>query len=195
MKLLFHRFCGLCVFFAFILPVGHAKEMVGVTLQDKITFSPGGQELTLNSMAFKASAKQIFYVAGLYLQNGKGSLEQIFADEGAKRFVIFCQNQSVKPGALIRALNLGIISNHSEQELTKLAPKLQQFIDLWNSQISAGDQIWIDYLPAKGSQISINGVNKGIIVGKEFYDAFLKSWLGDKPLNASMKKQLLGRSS
>ncbi len=171
-----------------------ADSLVGVDIEEVVTISPGGEELRLRGAGVKNSARQALYVGGLYLQDDSSSASEILDSETTKRFVLFCEDSSIKPDALIRALNMGITANHGEQELIKLEPMIKQFNEIWNSEINEGDRVWVDYLPGIGTSISINGVEKGLIPGKEFYSAFLKTWIGDKPLNQSMKKQLLGKN-
>lgn len=168
-----------------------AESLTGVALEEVITLSPGGAELRLKGAATKSNARQAVYVGGLYLQNDAESVEEILDSEGAKRFLILT-NQSIKADAIIRAINLGITVNHSESELEALAPFVKQFNQIWKTEIHQGDEVYIDFDPAQGTIVSINGTRKGLIPGKLFYSAFLKTWLGDRPLNPSMKKQLLG---
>ena len=171
-----------------------AKELAGVEIEEVVNLSLGGEELRLKGTAIRSNARQSVYVGGLYLQNDAESVDEILQSDGAKRFVLYCQNSSIKPDALIRALNLGITANHNEEELSKLEPMVKQFNELLKSEIKEGDKVWIDFLPERGTVVTINGQEKGTIPGKEFYDAFLKTWLGDKPINANMKKQLLGKN-
>ncbi|MET1253757.1 chalcone isomerase family protein [Aliikangiella maris] len=171
-----------------------AKDIAGVNIEEVVNLSLGGQELRLKGTAISNSqARQSTYVGGLYLQNDAQSVQDILSNTGAKRFVLYCQNSSIKPEALIRALNLGFIANHSEQEFAALEPMVNQFNQIWHDEIHEGDKVWIDFLPEQGTVVTINGNQKGIIPGKDFYDAFLKTWLGEKPINAEMKKQLLGQ--
>lgn len=170
-----------------------AKDLKGVKIEEVVNLSVGGEELRLKGTATKNSSRQSVYIGGLYLQNDAEDVKGILDNDGAKRFVIYCQNSSIKPDALIRALNLGITANHSEAELDQLKPMVDQFNQLWRTEIKEGDKVWIDFVPETGTIVSINGEQKGTIPGKAFYDAFLKTWLGDKPINPSMKKQLLGQ--
>ncbi|WP_185964318.1 chalcone isomerase family protein [Aliikangiella marina] len=170
-----------------------AKDLKGVKIEEVVNLSIGGEELRLKGTAVRNSSHQSVYIGGLYLQNDAENVEDILDNDGAKRFVIYCQNSSIKPDALIRALNLGITANHSEAELDQLQPMVEQFNQLWRTEIKEGDKVWIDFVPETGTIVSINGKEKGTIPGKAFYDAFLKTWLGDKPINPSMKKQLLGK--
>lgn len=169
-----------------------ADSLVGVDIEEVITVSPGGEELRLRGAAIKNSARQAVYVGGLYLQENTTSATDILDSDTTKRFVLYCEDSSIKPDALIRALNMGIMANHDEQELIQLEPMIEQFNAIWSTEIKEGDRVWVDYLPTKGTSVLVNGVEKGLIPGKQFYSAFLKTWIGEKPLNQTMKKQLLG---
>lgn len=186
-KILFLVVSGLLA----ISPLCSAGSITGVDLEEVITLSPGGAELRLKGAATKSNARQAVYVGGLYLQNDAESVDDILTSDGAKRFVILT-NESVKADAIIRAINLGVTVNHTESELLGLEPFMAQFNKIWKSEIKQGDEAFIDFEPTKGTIISINGVEKGTIPGKLFYAAFLKTWLGDRPLNLAIKKQLLG---
>ncbi len=169
-----------------------AEAVVGIDLDEVVTLSTGGAELRLKGAVIKSNARQAVYVGGLYLQNGAGSVDEIIDNVGEKRFLIRT-NQSIKADALIRGINLGITVNHSEEELIQLKPFVEQFNEIWRTKIKQGDEICIDYDPKKGTVVSVNGEQKGVISGQLFYSAFLKTWIGERPLNATIKKQLLGK--
>lgn len=188
-KILFFVFSGFLSLSSFC----SAESIAGVSLEEVITLSPGGAELRLKGAATKSNARQAVYVGGLYLQNDADSVEDILSSDGAKRFLIVT-NQSIKADAIIRAINLGITVNHTEEELTILEPLVKQFNQIWKSEIVQGDEVCIDFDPEQGTLVSINGDHKGLIPGKVFFDAFLKTWIGDRPLNPTMKKQLLGNN-
>lgn len=173
------------------VPFCAAGSLTGVDLEEVITLSPGGVELRLKGAATKSNARQAVYVGGLYLENDTQSVKDVLDSAGAKRFLIKT-NDSIKPDTIIRAINLGITVNHTESELTVLEPMIKSFNRIWSAEIKQGDEVTIDYDPLKGTLVSVNGVNRGNIPGKLFYRAFLKTWIGDRPLNPSMKKQLMG---
>jgi hypothetical protein len=57
----------------------------------------------------------------------------------------------------------------------------------------SGSVITLDYVPDAGMQVTLNGVPKGEpIGGEDFYRGLLKIWLGDDPVDKSLKKALLG---
>jgi long-chain acyl-CoA synthetase len=43
-----------------------------------------------------------------------------------------------------------------------------------------------------GTRVSLNGEAKGTIPGEPFNQALTRIWLGDKPVQADLKKALLG---
>jgi chalcone isomerase-like protein len=176
-----------------LIPFCHADTLTAVDLDEVITLSPGGVELRLKGAATKSNARQAIYVGGLYLQNDAQSVQDVLDSAGAKRFIIKT-NEMIKPAAIIRAINLGITVNHNQSELEVLSPLMKQFNRIWSTEINQGDEICIDFEPTQGTLISINGIQKGIIPGTVFYTAFLKTWIGDKPLNPAIKKQLMGQN-
>ena len=58
--------------------------------------------------------------------------------------------------------------------------------------VKVDDVINIDYLPGTGTQISLNGRSLGTIAGVDFNRALLKIWLGNVPVQADLKKAMLG---
>lgn len=53
------------------------------------------------------------------------------------------------------------------------------------------DRYSLTYLPGKGTELALNGEPLGTIEGADFARALYAMWLGDKPMNASFKRQLL----
>jgi hypothetical protein len=53
--------------------------------------------------------------------------------------------------------------------------------------------ITLDYIPESGTRVTLNGEPKGeAIAGDDFYRALLRIWLGENPVDSSLKKALLG---
>ena len=53
-----------------------------------------------------------------------------------------------------------------------------------------GDRYALTYIPGVGTELALNGKPKGVIEG-DFAAAYFAIWLGAKPLDASLKAQLL----
>lgn len=58
--------------------------------------------------------------------------------------------------------------------------------------VKLDDRAQVGNLPGAGTRISVNGAEKGIVEGAEFYRALLKIWLGGKPVDEELKKGMLG---
>jgi len=58
--------------------------------------------------------------------------------------------------------------------------------------LQAGDVILLDYQPAIGTQLTLNGTLRGTIPGRQLYTALLKIWLGEQPAQDDLKLKLLG---
>ena len=54
-------------------------------------------------------------------------------------------------------------------------------------------RVALDWVPAAGTQVTVDGKATGApIAGEDFYRALLRVWLGDNPVQADLKKALLG---
>ena len=61
-------------------------------------------------------------------------------------------------------------------------------------QAKSGEVIALDFVPDSGTRVLVNGAAKGKPIPDEgFYRAILKVWLGDKPVDADLKRGLLGQ--
>ena len=58
------------------------------------------------------------------------------------------------------------------------------------------DTINLDFEPQHGLTLSVNGVMKGpAIAGADFFGAVLGIFVGDRPIDARLKKGLLGQQT
>ena len=80
-----------------------------------------------------------------------------------------------------------------EAELTALKPQVDQFAAIMKQIGNAknGDTVTIDFA-ADGVAVGFNGETRGKVAGPAFGKALLKVWIGDNPVDASLKKALLG---
>jgi Chalcone isomerase-like len=102
--------------------------------------------------------------------------------------------RDLKADQVSSALNEGLLANNSAEDLAKLDAKIKDFVSIMNSIGSAkkGSVIALDYAPGSGTRVNVNGESKGTVPGEDFNRALLKVWLGDKPVDAALKKGMLG---
>ena len=172
----------------------NALEVVGVKLPD--TAQVGKVNLQLNGAGLRSKLfiiKIHVYVGALYLPQKQTSAEAVIADEREHRMALHILHE-LSSKKLLGAFNEAIEANHTPAELRALDEQLKLMAQIFDvvREVGTGDIITLDYLPASGTQISVNGKAYGTIAGVAFNRALLKIWLGDKPVQEDLKKALLG---
>jgi hypothetical protein len=168
-----------------------AVEVAGVKVPDSVTVA--GKELKLNGAGVRSRLFVKIYVGALYLAQKESNAANAIGDAAAKRVALHLL-RDLKAEQMSGALNEGIAANNSAAELAQLDGKIKEFTGILNGVGNApkGARIDIDLIPGKGTQVSVNGEVKGSVAGDEFGRALLKVWLGDKPVEDSLKKAMLG---
>ena len=152
------------------------------------------QQLVLNGAGLRKRAFFQVYAAGLYLAEKKTSAADAIAIPGAKRVAIHML-RNVDAQTFSGALADGIRDNHDEAQAKALAPRVGQLVAIMAEvgEAKEGMRITLDWLPAAGTVLSVNGKPAGSpIAGEDFYRAMLRIWLGDNPVQSDLKKALLG---
>lgn len=184
MKVLF--LCCLFVFSGFSV---NAKEMSGVIVQESVQVD--GTELQLNGAGIRSKFIFDIYIAELYLENPSSAADEVIAMPGRKRIVMHFLHDKVGKDKLVDAWNDGFKNNTEADVVVKLKDRIDQFNSMF-TDVKKDDVVLLDFVPEKGTMVSIAGAEKGLIEGKDFNDALLKIWLGEKPVTKDLKKELLG---
>lgn len=167
-------------------------EVAGIKLDDSVRI--GSQNLVLNGAGLRVKVFFKVYAAGLYLSEKAGSTAAVLALAGPKR-VSMTMLRDLTAQDLIDALGEGMRNNNPAAEFEKLKPRVERLNAIMSAigAAKSGNVIMLDYLPESGTQVSLNGEPKGeAIAGDDFYRALLRIWLGDNPVDSSLKKALLG---
>ena len=59
--------------------------------------------------------------------------------------------------------------------------------------VKPGDSYTLTYVPRAGTTLRLNGSALITVPGHDFAAAYFRIWLGDKPINDSLRDALLGR--
>ena len=170
-----------------------AAEVAGVKVEDTVRMGGRGPELQLNGAGVRTRFLFKVYVGALYLQQKKTAADAVFSDAGAKRVALHML-RDVAADQFFSALSDGLKSNHTPDQLAKFEPQLKQLEGIFKAVGAAknGDVILIDAEADRGTRITVNGSDKGLIPGADFNRALLRIWLGEKPADADLKKAMLG---
>ena len=171
----------------------YAADVAGMRIEDKARV--GESDLVLNGAGLRRRIVFKVYVGALYLPEKTGDAAKILASSGAKR-VSMTLMRDLTAKQLTEALEDGVHANHTEAQLAALRSRLDAAEATMREIGSAkeGSVIALEYLPGRGTRITVDGAPRGpAIPGEDFYAALLRVWLGDKPVDATLKKAMLGQ--
>ena len=168
-----------------------AAEVAGIKLEDKDRVA--NAELTLNGAGLRKRAFFQVYAIGLYLPEKRTAAGEAIGAAGPKRVLIHML-RDIDADQFSGALTDGMKDNVSEAEMKALEPRVKQFVAIMGEMKEAkkGTRIALDWTAA-GTQMTVEGKATGAAIpGEDFYRALLKIWLGENPVQADLKKALLG---
>jgi hypothetical protein len=168
----------------------HAAEVAGVRIDERLQV--GNSELVLNGAGLRSKLFVKVYVGALYAAQ-KASTAAALIDTSAPRRMTLRLLRDIDGNTLYSALQDGLRNNSSEAELAAIKPQADQFADIMRRIGNAreGDSVALDF-NGEGVAVSLNNEPRGRVAGTPFARALLQVWLGDKPVDASLKKALLG---
>jgi hypothetical protein len=181
------KFAGMAV--GLFAAVALAAEVGGVKLDDKV--SMGAQELVLNGAGVRTRVVFKVYVASLYLPQKATELATVLSK--SPRRIQLNLLRTLSADQLVDALNEGLAENNTAAELAAVKSQVDQLAMIMKSfkEVKEKDVITLDFVDG-ATRIGLNGEAKGSIGGDAFNQALTKVWLGDKPVQADLKKSLLG---
>jgi hypothetical protein len=171
-----------------------AIDVNGIKFED--TNKVGGKELKLNGAGMRTKIVIKVYAAGLYLPEKKTSVADIMKLDGPRR-VTLVMARDIPAEDLGKAFMDGINENLDKTEKAKIVGQLGKFGEMFAAvdDIKKGDVLHMDWVPGTGTVCELNGKRIGEAVSDlNFYNAVLRIWLGEKPVDRSLKPALLGEA-
>ncbi len=169
-------------------------QVAGITVADRVTLP--GQKLLLNGAGVRTLFGFHVYLVSLYLPVPVREAARALDGGTARRLQITLLRDTTTEQNL-DALKEGLNDNNDAAELDAIKAEVALFFALVRQvhDIPSGTVIQLDYLPRAGTTLRIGGRNLGFVPGERFNRAILKVWLGAEPIQASLKKALLGVES
>jgi hypothetical protein len=174
--------------FAAFLSVAQAGTFAGVTLPDTLT-SDSGQTLVLNGMGLREKFFFDIYVGGLYLPAKTHDAASAISQDVPKRIVMRFVYSKVTAQQMIDTFEENFVKN---PQAASLKSQIAQLEAVMTTDILAGDTVTLDYVPGRGTSVSIKGVTKVTIPGVEFMKALWTIYLGPNPAYGPLKDGMLG---
>ena len=174
-----------------VCPV-QAVEIAGVNVAEEVVVDDS-TSLVLNGAGIRSKFFFDIYIAQLYLEKPEKESSLIIENEGSKRIVMHFLYDGVGQDKIVDGWNDGFAANLDEESKAELQPRIDSFNTMFTDEMKSGDVIVFDYLPGEGTRVTIKDTVKGVIPGKDFNDALLSIWLGEKPVTSGLKNDLLGK--
>lgn len=187
--------CGvffILLYLSFFSVAAQARQLGEVTLPDNVTLDGSDVQLQLNGMGYRTKFVFKVYVAALYTEASVKTRDEVQVLAGPKRIAMHMVYDEVGRKKIIDGWNEGFEENNSDQQLEKLKARIEKF-NSYFPDLKKGDVLLYDYIPATGTRVTINGEEKGVIEGDDFYSALLDIWLGDEPADDDLKQDMLGQ--
>lgn len=179
---------------AFAASPAGAVEVGGRNLPDTATVA--GKELKLNGYGIRTRLTFKIYAIGMYFTDQRTTPAEALGDAGPRRFAIVMM-RDLTGDEFGSAFMKVFRENTDKAELSKLVGQVQQFGEMFESvpALKAGDAMVIDWIPGTGSVVKLNDkpMFKEALPDVAFYNALLRIWLGEKPVETDQRQQLLNK--
>ncbi len=166
-----------------------AAEVGGVKLPDKTSLD--GKDLVLNGAGVRSKLMFKVYVCSLYLPAKATDLTGVLAANPRRVQLNLLRDLSADD--LAGALADGIKETSTAEQAAAVKAQTDQLLTIMKSigQAKTGDVVTMDFAGGQ-SRIAYNGAAKGTVAGEPFNAALMRIWLADKPVQADLKKAMLG---
>lgn len=167
----------------------HSASVGGVDFADD--FEWNGTSLRLNGagvLRYRFIIKG--YVAALYLGDGVDPGESL--DDVPRRLEIE-YFWSIPADAFARATIEQIGLNVDRPTLERLRSSIDEINEMY-TDVRPGDRYSLTYVPGVGTELALNGDPRGLVEGSEFSSALFSIWIGRRPVDEPLRKQLLTRN-
>ena len=174
------------------LPAWADREVEGFRFAERLELA--GSTLELNGVGLRAVAWLKGYALALYMAQKTRDAAQAVAMPGPKRLQLRMLVE-VDADEFVKAFVKGVSRNTPPGEQLRLEERRKRFA----AQIQAlqrlrkRDTIDLDFIPAQGLRMTVNGTPHGEpIPGADLYAALMRVFLGDHPADPELKAGLLG---
>ena len=171
-----------------------AKEFSGVVLPDKARPAGSDADVRLLGGGIFRFLFLRYYVCGLYAAEGLSDAAVILANDAPRRVQLVAMRR-ITSFEFFWGLDRGLADNTVEAQAKMLEAPLEAVRATIRSigVIAPGARVSIDYAPRTGTSILVDERPRGApVAGKLLNDALMRVWIGERPLDASLKQALLG---
>jgi len=167
-----------------------AADVAGVSMPDSL--QAGEDSLLLNGAGVRTKFFMDLYVGGLYVKDQGMEAGEIVAADAPMAIRLHIISGLITSDKMEKTTREGF-ENATGGNTTPIQDEIDTFIAVFNEKIEKGDAYDLIYVPGKGVETYKNGTFASVTKGLEFKKALFGIWLGDKPAQKSLKKEMLGQ--
>ncbi|MGB0778136.1 MAG: chalcone isomerase family protein [Flavobacteriaceae bacterium] len=150
------------------------------------------KELNLNGAGIREKFWMDLYVGSMYVVSKNESAEFYCSSQESVLMKLNIVSNLITSEKMFNAINEGF-ENSAKNPNAELAKKIDLFKNLFTSEeIIKGDTFTFSFVPSKGTYIYKNDTEISLLEGNDFQKALFGIWLGEKPADKNLKKNLLG---
>lgn len=167
-------------------------DIAGVKLEDRATVA--GKPLVLNGAGVRYKAIFKVYAAGLYLEKKTESTEGVLDQTGPSRVTI-TMLRDIDSAELGKLFSRGMEDNMEKGSFARLVPGVVRMSQVFTNHktLKTGENFTVDWVPGTGAVLTVKGKVEGEpFKEREFFEALMRIWLGNKPADWQLKDALLG---
>lgn len=169
-------------------------ELAGIKIAPSVQVADA-PALALNGAGLRFNGSTKITLTQVYAAKRFASVEEFLALPGPKRFIVTYLRE-FPDGIPYRHLSRSIQDNLPKNAQPLLIPSLMRLSDGLASikRIAPGDQMTVDWIPGKGSVITMQGRQvTEPLPSPELFQGYAAMWMGSTPLDSSVKDALLGK--
>ncbi len=178
--------------FAVLITPADGRSVASVEVPETATVAAELPRLVLNGAGVRKKFFVKVYVGALYLERPATTVAEVLRQEGPKRVAMHVLYGEISRENLIGGWEDGFANNQDPARMGQLRERLDAFNGLFDT-VREGDLIWLDFIPGEGTRVTIRGQMRGTVPGKDFNDALLQVWLGERPADKGLKRSMLGQ--
>ena len=168
-----------------------SKKVGGSNVPD--TVSIGGADIPFRGGGVRKRAFFSIYAAGLYTEETSGDGNTISAADEPMAIHLLITSTLISKNKLIAALKTGF-NKSTNGDTSAVQDGIDQMIAAFVKPLNPGTSYTLAYEPGVGTTMYRNAEVAVVVEGLEFKKALFGIWLGDKPVQANLKKGMLSSS-
>lgn len=149
------------------------------------------QDLVLHSTASYSELNKPQFIADFYAPEGELNVEGLLNGDSPFEMRLTVEARSIGSRSFRRSWLEGVTINNNIETLQPMNRHLADFSNLFKGRLQQGDDFRVRYTQDGRTVVSLDGITLQTLSGNKFSPLLLSCWLGDVPLSASFKDNLI----